>query len=190
MNTSSDKLVRLDMAKKEKSQEINWISSNSSIKQHQRTNYIKAKIDKMQQNSKYRLCGNRDEIVNHIISKCSKLGQKEYKTRHDWVGKVVHWKMCKFGNTTKWYINKLESVLKNKIHKILWDFHIEMDYLILARRLEIMLTKKKPCYLVDLAVPADHRVKIKENKKRDKYLNLAWEQKKKTIERDGDNNYS
>ena len=35
-----------------------------------RTNHIKPRIDKMQQNSKCRLCGDRDEIINHIISKC------------------------------------------------------------------------------------------------------------------------
>ena len=51
-----------------------------------RTNYVKAKIDKMQENSKCRLCGDRDETINHRRSECSKLGQKEYKTRHDWVG--------------------------------------------------------------------------------------------------------
>ena len=50
-----------------------------------RTNHIKASIDKTQQNSKCRLCGDRDETINH-----SKLTQKEYKTRHDWVGKVIH----------------------------------------------------------------------------------------------------
>ena len=60
-----------------------------------RTNHIKAGIDKTQQNSKCRLSGNRDESINHIISKCSKLAQKEYKTRHDWVGKVIHREMCK-----------------------------------------------------------------------------------------------
>ena len=42
-----------------------------------RTNHIKARIDKTQQNSKCRLCGNRDETINHIISECSKLAQKE-----------------------------------------------------------------------------------------------------------------
>ena len=42
------------------------------------TNYIKARIDETQQNSKWGLCGNRDEIINHI-SECSKLVQKEYK---------------------------------------------------------------------------------------------------------------
>ena len=52
-----------------------------------RTNHIKARIDKTQQNSKCRLCGNRDETINHIISGCSKLAQKEYKTRHDWVAR-------------------------------------------------------------------------------------------------------
>ena len=48
-----------------------------------RTNHIKARIDKTQQNSKCRLCGDRDETINHIISECSKLAQKEYKARHN-----------------------------------------------------------------------------------------------------------
>ena len=47
-----------------------------------RPNHIKVRIDKMQQNSKCRLCGDRDETINHIISECSKLAQREYKTRH------------------------------------------------------------------------------------------------------------
>ena len=55
-----------------------------------RTNHIKARIDKTQQNSKCRLCGDSDETINNIISKCSKLAQKEYKSRHDWVGKVIY----------------------------------------------------------------------------------------------------
>ena len=46
-----------------------------------RTNHIKARIDKTQQNSKFRLIGDRDETINHIISECSKLEPKEYKTR-------------------------------------------------------------------------------------------------------------
>ena len=55
-----------------------------------RTNHIKARIDKTQQNSKCRLCGDWGETINHIISECSKLSQKAYKARHDWVGKVIH----------------------------------------------------------------------------------------------------
>ena len=43
-----------------------------------RTNYIKAKINNMQQNSKCRLYSNKDEMINHMISKCSKLSQKDW----------------------------------------------------------------------------------------------------------------
>ena len=60
-----------------------------------RTNHIKAIIDKMQQKSRCRLCGDIDETVNHIIRQCSKLAQKEHKTRHDWVGKVINWELYK-----------------------------------------------------------------------------------------------
>ena len=69
-----------------------------------RTNHIKARIDKTQQNSKCRLCSDRDEMINHIISECSKLAQKEYKARPDWFGKVIHWEMCRkfqFDHTNK-----------------------------------------------------------------------------------------
>ena len=66
-------------------------AQNSTI----RTNHTKARIDKTQQNSKCRLCGDRDETINHIISECSKLTLKEYKARHDWVSKLIHWEMCK-----------------------------------------------------------------------------------------------
>ena len=38
--------------------------------------------------------------------------------------------------------------------------------------------KKKICKIVDFAVPADHRIKLKECAKRDKYLDLAKELKK------------
>ena len=60
-----------------------------------RTNYIKARIDKTPQNRKSMLCSDRDETINYIISKYSKLEQKEYKTRHNWVGKVINWELWK-----------------------------------------------------------------------------------------------
>ena len=36
-----------------------------------RTNHIKARIDKTQQNSKCRLCGDREQTINQIISGCT-----------------------------------------------------------------------------------------------------------------------
>ena len=73
-----------------------------------RTNHIKARIDETQQNSKCKLCGDKDKMINHIVSECSKLAQKEYKARNDFVGKLIHWQMCRkfqFDHTNKWYMH-------------------------------------------------------------------------------------
>ena len=89
-----------------------------------RTNYVKAKIDKTQQNRRYGLYSDRDKTINH---KSSKLAQKEYKTRHDWMEKVIHWELCKkfkFNLTNKWYMYNPEFVLENETHKLLLDFEI------------------------------------------------------------------
>ena len=48
---------------------------------------IKARIDNTQQNSRCRLYGDREETGNYILSECVKLAQKEYGTKHEWVGK-------------------------------------------------------------------------------------------------------
>ena len=148
-----------------------------------RTNHIKARIDKTQQNSKCRLCGDRDETINHIISECSKLAQREYKARHDWFGEVIHWEMCKkfkFHHTNKWYMHNPAPVLENDSHKLLWDFDIQTDHLFPARRPDLIIInkKKRTCKIVDFALRADHRIKLKECEKKDKYLDLARELKK------------
>ena len=52
----------------------------------------------------------------------------------------------------------------------------------------IIKKKKKTCHVVNFAVPMDHRVNIKEEKKEDKYLDLARELRKLKHEDDGDTN--
>ena len=64
----------------------------------------------------------KDETINHIISEYKKLAQREYKTRHDGMGKVIHWELCKklkFDYNTYWYMHKSKSVWENETHKIL-----------------------------------------------------------------------
>ena len=55
-------------------------------------------------------------------------------------------------------------VLENATHKLLWDFNIQTDYLIPTRRPDLIIIneKKRTCKIVDFAVPADHRIKLKE----------------------------
>ena len=72
-----------------------FIVSNISAKPQYPASNNMVSQRKTQQNSRCRLCGDRDETINPIISECSKLEQKEYKIRHDWVEKVIYRELCK-----------------------------------------------------------------------------------------------
>ena len=90
--------------------------------------------------------------MNHIRSECkksSKVTQKQYKTRLGWVGKVIHREIYK----------KSKFDHTNKLYN--------------------NQAKKRSSKIVDLAVTADHGVKLKENEKKDEYLYIAKELKKK-----------
>ena len=66
------------------------------------------------------------------------------------------------------------------VHKLLWDFNIQADHLIPARRpdLKIINKEERISKIVDFAVPADNRINLKECAKKDKYIDLAREVKK------------
>ena len=74
------------------------------------------------------------------------IGIEGYKARHNWVGKVIHWEMCKkfkFDHVNKWYMHNPAPVLENDTHKLLCDFHIQTDHLISARRPDLIIINKK-----------------------------------------------
>ena len=116
-------------------------------------------VDKIQQNNKCTLYGDKNEIIYHmIISECRKIMQNECKCRLDWEENVIHWELCKklkFDHTTKWYMHKPESVQVNETHKICWNFEIQTDHLILTRRPNLMIVnkRKRTCHFVDFAIP-------------------------------------
>ena len=87
-----------------------------------------------------------------------------------------------FDKTTKWYMHKPESIPENETRSILWDFDIQVDYLILAWKPDFVLINKKG--------KKNHRVKIKENKLTDKYFDLARELKPVAYEGGIDTNFS
>ena len=75
------------------------------------------------------------------------------------------------------------SLLENITHKFLWDFEIQVDHLISARRpdLEIINKKKRIGRIMDFVVPADRRVKLIESEKGDKQLDFARNWKKNKL---------
>ena len=102
------------------------------------------------------MCKTRDKTVTHIISECSKLAQLNYKARHDRVASAVHWSIVKahgLSHTKSWYEHRADKVVEKKV-KILWDFNIQVDKFIEARRPDIILIRKKKieCLIIDIAV--------------------------------------
>ena len=65
--------------------------------------------------------------------------------------------MCKkltFDHTNKWYMYNPAPVIENATHKLQWDFNIQTDHLIPARRPDLIIINKKKkkmtCKIVDL----------------------------------------
>ena len=48
------------------------------------------------------------------------------------------------------------------------------------------MVEKGPCLFVNFAILAEHRVKMKESEKIDKYLDLSWELKNKVVRHKSD----
>ena len=123
------------------------------------------------------MCRKVDESIDHIVSGCCKLAQKEYQRRPDNLGKIVHWKLarkCNFEAGDKWYEHEPESVLENEGYKILWDFSIQTiqtDHVIEARRPDLVVLDKKErsCKIIDFAVPGDSRIEEEKKDKIEKY---------------------
>ena len=99
------------------------------------------------------------------------------------LGKTVYWKPARKYNTEvvdKWYEHEPESVLENEDYKILWDFSIQTDHVIEARRPDLAVVDKKSrtCKIHDFAVPGESRIEEKEKEKIEKYEDLRKELQK------------
>ena len=77
------------------------------------------------------------------MQKISKKGVLDLDTTG--VGKVILWGIVqnsKFDHAYKWYLHKAESVLGNVKSKILWDFSVQTNNLILCRRPDLVIVYK------------------------------------------------
>ena len=145
-----------------------------------RTRYIQRAIDGTNISSKCRKCNVKEETINHIVSECPALAQNQYKKRHDSVAKTLHWSLCKKYQLTcsdKWYEHQPAGVAENEQAKLLWDYSIRTDRVIQAHRPDLTLIDKiaNKVSLIDVAVPWDSRVEMKEREKIEKYQDLRIE---------------
>ena len=72
------------------------------------------------------------------------------------------------------------SILENEDYNILYDFSIQTDHVIEARRPDLVVVDKKErsCKVIDFAVPGDTRIEEKEKDRKGKYQDLGRELQK------------
>ena len=83
------------------------------------------------------------------------------------VGRKLQWQFSEklgFNRTRLWYEHEPESVVENENFKILWDFTIQCDHMIEARRPDIVVVDKvkKETIIIDVTIPGDTKVSDKE----------------------------
>ena len=84
-------------------------------------------------------------------------------------------------------MHKPESILENKTHKFLWDFDVQTDYLIPARKLDLVIINKKGNLLnCGICHPTEPLSENQRKQKREKYSGLKL---KNTMENKGDGDY-
>ena len=75
-----------------------------------------------------------------------RISTERVKTRHNWMGKMIYSEMCKIfkcDHTNKRYMHNPAHVLEIDKHKILYDFDVQTDRLISARRPDLTIINKK-----------------------------------------------
>lgn len=82
------------------------------------TRYHQNKILKLPVSPNCRMCKQRLETVEHIVSGCPLLALTEYTHRHDRVCKIIHFKLCKIWNINTeseyWYNHEPKDVVESR----------------------------------------------------------------------------
>ena len=89
--------------------------------------------------------------------------QREYKRRHGWVGRKTNWKICRkigLDLNENWCKHKPEKIVQNHSWKILWDFTIQTDHVIEARRPDMVIIDEtqNECKIIDFTYPFDSKI--------------------------------
>ena len=123
--------------------------------------------------AKCRMCGESDETINHIVSECKKLAQKQYQCwRHDKVAQVIHWGLfgkLGYDRDEKYYNHEPQPVYEPSNNKLLWDFKIQTDNKVEHNKpdiVNVVLDKiERKCLIIDVACLFDTRVKGRRKRK-------------------------
>ena len=101
--------------------------------------------------------------------------------RHNKAATYLHWRICQdygFETANKWYEHKPETVVHSTDNNItiLWDMTVHTDRAITANRPDIVKDLTNfTCKLIDMTIPSDRNIALKETEKKSKYKDLELE---------------
>ena len=87
-----------------------------------RTNWMKKNMGCREIYENYKLSGERDESIAHLILDSKKLAQKKFQEPHDIEARIVHLGLCQKSRLigdVKWYNCKPKNAMENERVKIL-----------------------------------------------------------------------
>ena len=120
------------------------------------------------------------------------LAKSEFMQRHDQAASYMHWKICKAFSLPvkdKWCNHNPETVISNGQVTLIWHMQVHTDKEIKANKQDIIIKDhiNNMCQLIDMTIPSDRNVLIKEVEKFSKYKDLEieiskmWRMKTTTI---------
>ena len=132
--------------------------------------YYRRKILKKQIDGNCRVCGKAQETVSHVSAGCTVPASTEYLHRHNVVVSYVYWVVCRELGCevpNKWYELTTRSVVNINEYIIFWKYSIISDRKIPATRPDVVIhdQKSKTCVLIDVSVPDDKNIALKEAEK-------------------------
>jgi len=125
----------------------------------------------------FRLCGEHEESITHLLSACPSLAATAYLYRHNLVAGVVHWHLMKIygfpSSSSSWLTHRPPAVVESSTVKILWDFSLQSVSHHLSNCPWHCFVWLCCEYFIEISCPADVNVFTKEQEKIQKYQSLA-----------------
>lgn len=132
-------------------------------------------------NVRCRMCGEKEESIDHVIAGCSVLAPKAYLDRHNRMGKIVHQSLRKkylgYNEKVPYYEYEAPPVCEDESYRLYWNRKVITDRPIPSNIPDVILTSKaeKKTLIVDFSVPLASNVSKAYAEKINKYLPLADE---------------
>ncbi|CAH2093004.1 unnamed protein product [Euphydryas editha] len=146
------------------------------------TKQFERDITKKSTDGKCRICAEKDETIQHIVSGCEKLAGKHYVQRHNNIVQYIFWLLSKkhnFETNEFWWKDSLKQpqVKENDTAKLMWEMPVQTDVTVDHNRPDIIYIDKvqNKTYLIDVAIPTDYNIGAKEIEKLTKYHLLKKE---------------